>query len=100
MRFGTTLARSFPASWTTQPNVRTGSLARPSATRPMTKTPSVNIAVKNGDENAEKSVANDATTATSHSVSSADAAMTLRSAGAGAARTKPSTTNTNAQTTG
>src|SRR6187402_324481 len=96
MRFGTSLASKAPVLVNSGPKMRTGKRANVSALRPTTNKPKVNTALKNGEENAENSVAIAVTSATSESVSRAEPSTTRRSSGAPPAKYAPASKIKNA----
>src|SRR6187399_975263 len=87
---------SSPAFTMGSPNILTGKCPKVSALRPTMNTEKVNMAVRNGDENDENTVASAVTIPTSSSVRLADAASTRRSSGAPSEQANPTTNTTTA----
>ena len=68
MRLGMTVLNTSPICFMTGPNVRSGSLAKVSALRPIRYTPRVKTAVRNGEENEANSMATAVTMETSQTL--------------------------------
>src|SRR5512133_1158229 len=100
IKFGTAAAIDFPKADSAAPNTLAGNRAKTSADRPTTTTPSVNMAVRNGEEKAENTWAKAMTTAISNRASTAQNTRTRRSAGTTAAVHQPMLTHATAMPKG